>query len=133
MQNSFGQFFFKKSYQLIIAAWLITISFFIDNYWAGNSSVKSVQKNLNKYISEQQLDYQRFLVDTVAVNKLVTKKHDEAFLNKYINKRYFFYLYQQKDSSHFVLSFWNTNESMFKIENKNIVDDMIKKYDPGLN
>lgn len=111
MQNSFGQFFFKKSYQLIIAAWLITISFFIDNYWAGNSSVKSVQKNLNKYISEQQLDYQRFLVDTVAVNKLVTKKHDEAFLNKYINKRYFFYLYQQKDSSHFVLSFWNTQSA----------------------
>ncbi|MBK7265064.1 MAG: hypothetical protein IPI12_01760 [Ignavibacteriales bacterium] len=32
-----------------------------------------------------------------------------------------------------VLSFWNTNESMLKIENKNIVDDMIKKYDPGLN
>jgi hypothetical protein len=59
VQNSFSQFFFKKSYQLIIAAWLITISFFIDNYWSGNSSVNAVQKNLTKYIQQHEQDYQK--------------------------------------------------------------------------
>jgi hypothetical protein len=90
VQNSFTKYFYKNSYQLIIAAWLITISFFIDNYWAGNSSVKAVQKNLTKYIHQQELDYQKTISDTVSINTLITKKHDEYFLNSYIKKKYFF-------------------------------------------
>ncbi len=108
MHNSFGQFFFRNSYQLIVAAWLITISFFVDNYWAGNSSVKAVQKNLSTYLHDQQEDYQKLIHDTVTINKLVTRNHDEEFLKKYISKHYFFYLYEQHDTGHFTLSFWNT-------------------------
>ena len=111
MQNSFTKYFYKNSYQLIIAAWLITISFFIDNYWAGNSSVKAVQKNLTKYIHQQELDYQKTISDTVSINKLITKKHDEYFLNSYIKKNYFLYLYEQKKLGQFALAFWNTQST----------------------
>jgi len=47
-ENIFRRAFRRSSYIYILltAAWFITISFIIDNYWSGNSSIDVVQKNI---------------------------------------------------------------------------------------
>ena len=58
MQNNptYKRLLFKNSYLLIIAAWLITFSFIIDNYWSGNSSVAAVRNNIENYVKYNYFD-----------------------------------------------------------------------------
>ena len=58
---TFRRFLYKNSYLLVIAAWLITISFIIDNYWSGNSSVKAVQANLQQYVQREEKDFDKLV------------------------------------------------------------------------
>lgn len=110
MQNftNFWRFLYKNSYLLVIAAWLITISFIIDNYWADNSSVNSVQSKLEKYIHQQENDFIQLTADTALQRKLFTKTYDEVFLKTLTTKKYFFYLYRPNDFGQYNAVFWNT-------------------------
>ena len=107
-KNTFLSLFYKNSYLLVIAAWLITISFFIDNYWSDNSSVKSVKNNIESYIHKQEQDFTNISLDTTLLNKLISKKYDEASLNLLAEKKYFFYLYQLNEDKAYDPIFWNT-------------------------
>jgi hypothetical protein len=51
------KFLLSKAYLLIIAAWLITVSFIIDNYWSKNSTVENVHKQVEKYIGDFELNF----------------------------------------------------------------------------
>ncbi|MBA2562188.1 MAG: hypothetical protein H0V14_04605, partial [Chitinophagaceae bacterium] len=51
-------FLAKNGYLLIAAAWLITISFIIDNYWSGTSTPKSVQRIIQRDIQKKQTDFE---------------------------------------------------------------------------
>ena len=82
--TTFWRFLYKNSYLLVIAAWLITISFIIDNYWSDNSSVSSVKKNIETYLHQQQKDFATLSADTALINKLSTKTYDEVFLQKFV-------------------------------------------------
>ncbi len=110
MQNNhpFRQFLYKHSYLLIIAAWLITLSFIIDNYWSGNSSVNAVRKNIESYIQKQETDFEKLMADTAAVNKINNNDYDEAFLQKLTGKKYFIYRYFVNDIGLHQIIFWNT-------------------------
>lgn len=99
---------YKNSYLLVIAAWLITLSFIIDNYWADNSSVSSVQKKLEEYIHKQQQDFTAVAADTSTLTKLAAKKYDESLLGRLIAKKYFFYQYKPDEYGQHTLVFWNT-------------------------
>lgn len=105
---SFKQFIFKNSYLLVAAAWLITISFIIDNYWSDNSSVKAAEKNLAQYIHHQEDDFDKLGNDSALVKKIVSGKYDEPFLKELTEKKYFFYVYQQNAMNEYNLKFWNT-------------------------
>jgi signal transduction histidine kinase len=107
-KTTFLRFLYKNSYLLVIAAWLITLSFIIDNYWADNSSVKSVQKKIETYIHKQEKDFNAVATDSALLSKLVSKKFDEPFLNSITEKKYFFYLYQLNDTGEYLPVFWNT-------------------------
>ena len=102
------RYIIKKSYLLILAAWLITLSFIIDNYWSGNSSVSAVQKNLGNYIQEQEKDFDKITTDTAYTNTLISGNYEEPFLQQLINKKYFFYIYFKNDIGLNNLLFWNT-------------------------
>jgi signal transduction histidine kinase len=106
--NTFWHFFSKNSYLLVIAAWFITISFIIDNYWSDNSSVNSVQNKIETYIQQQEKDFNKLSADKVLLNKLTLKNYDEAFIKKYTEKKYFFYLYRLNDLGQYNALFWNT-------------------------
>ena len=64
--NSLKRQFFKNSYLLVTAAWLITLSFIVDNYWSGNSSPHALQKIINSYILQQENDFDLLIKDTAA-------------------------------------------------------------------
>ena len=107
-KNTFLRFLYKNSYLLVIAAWLITISFIIDNYWSDNSSAQAVQKNIASYIHEQEHDFNSISSDTAFLNRLILKKYDEAYLNSLTQKKYFFYLYQLNEAGEYNPVFWST-------------------------
>ena len=110
LQNnpSFKHFLVKQSYLLIIAAWLITISFIIDNYWSGNASVAAVRINIESYVQQQEKDFKLLLADTVLVKKINDNKFEEEELLQLTNKKYFIYHYFVNDIGLRQLVFWNT-------------------------
>ena len=99
---------FKNSYLLIIAAWLITFSFIIDNYWSGNSSVDSVRDNIEIYIKQQQKDFEKLLKDTALLGKINDDSLDEQQMLQLTEKPYFLYRYFVNDIGLHQLIFWNT-------------------------
>lgn len=92
----------------VIAAWLITLSFIIDNYWADNASVSSVQKKIEAYIHAQETDFAAMAADTATLQLLQQKKYDEVLLQQLTEKKYFFYQYHLNEYTQPNLIFWNT-------------------------
>ena len=111
-ETTFRRFLYRNSYLPVIAAWLITFSFIIDNYWAGNSSVKSVRNNLQKYVQEQEGDFDHLVADTAVMNRIGENNTNENLLSGLIHKPYFFYQYFVNDLGARQLIFWNTQVVM---------------------
>lgn len=110
MQNtpSYKRIFFKNSYLLIIAAWLITFSFIIDNYWSGDSSVEAVRSNIENYVQHQEKDFENLLKDTALLRKINDDNFDEELLKQLTAKPYFIYSYFVNDIGLHQITFWNT-------------------------
>jgi signal transduction histidine kinase len=110
LQNNipFSRFLYKNIYLLIIAAWLITLSFIIDNYWSGNASVNTVQENIQHYIQKQERDFEQLMADSVLVNRINDNKYNEADLKSLTGKKYFIFRYFVNDIGINQLIFWNT-------------------------
>jgi len=110
LQNNipFSRFLYKNTYLLIIAAWLITLSFIIDNYWSGNASVNTVQENIQHYIQKQEKDFEQLMADSLLVNKINDNKYNEADLKNLTGKKYFIFRYFVNDIGINQLIFWNT-------------------------
>lgn len=93
---------------MVIAAWLITISFIIDNYLTGNSSPTTVAKNITAYINAQEKDFDKLVADRNLVSKLSKNKVDEDELLNITNKKYFLFVYNQNNFGTYNLVFWST-------------------------
>ncbi len=106
--NSFSQFLLRKSYLLIAAAWLVTISFIIDNYLSVTSSAEAVKKNISTYIAAQENDFDNLAKDSSAIVNIADKKYDDKFLKQLVEKQYFLYVYSKNDLGIYQLLFWNT-------------------------
>lgn len=92
----------------MIAAWLITISFIIDNYLSDNSSVKSVQKKIESYIHNQQKEFYKLTADTGLLKVFSSETYDEKNLIALSEKKYFIFLYQLNEMGLYDMFFWNT-------------------------
>jgi signal transduction histidine kinase len=86
----------------------MTISFIIDNYWSGNSSVLAVQKLIGNYIHQQEKDFDELVSDTTTINTLISGKYEEPFLNRLTDKKYFFFIYLSDGTATDKIYFWNT-------------------------
>ena len=82
MPNSktFRRFLFKNAYLLLIAAWLVTLSFIVDNYWSANSSIHSVQSKISTYIHKQEKDLKKLSKDTAAIEQIIQGTYTEDYL-----------------------------------------------------
>ena len=110
MQNeySFKSFLIRNSYLLITAAWFVTISFIIDNYLTGNSSPKTVAKNIKTFITRQENDFDILTADSSLLNKLGSNSFDENMLRQVTQKGYFLFLYSKNEADNYNLLFWST-------------------------
>ncbi len=93
---------------LLAIAWLVTISFIIDNYWSVGSSADAVQRKMSSYIREQENDFDALAADTALVNKIVSKGYDDKLLKQLTGKKYFLFAYSSDEFNLLKLVFWNT-------------------------
>ncbi|MCW3093253.1 MAG: sensor histidine kinase [Ferruginibacter sp.] len=90
------------------AAWLVTISFIIDNYLTGNSSPETVAKNISAFIAKQETDFDQIAEDTTLLSQLANHTVDEKTLQQLTAKKYFLFLYSNNGIDNFNLLFWST-------------------------
>ena len=107
-ENSFKQRLLRNSYLLITAAWLVTISFIIDNYWSGSSSPEAFQKKISSYIAKQENDFDAIAGDSSLINKIAKRKYNEALLKQLSEKEYFLFIFSENNNGFYDLLFWNT-------------------------
>lgn len=107
---SFRQFLYKNMYLLVLAAWFITISFVVDNYWSVNASLKTVQKDLSSYIHRQENDFLNLVNDHKTIDLVSKGNFSESFLQSLIKKKYFLFFYTNDAESRELLTCWNTQQ-----------------------
>ena len=78
---------------MIIAAWLITFSFIIENYGSGNATVSAARDHIENYVRQQEKDFDRLTADSAFIKKVTGNNYDEGFLKMLTGKKYFFYHY----------------------------------------
>jgi len=100
-------FFGRNGYLLVLAAWLVTFSFIIDNYWSG-SSASGIQKEIQKDIQQKQKDFITVYKDTGLLSQLINKQYSEDLLQKISDKKYFIFIYRSDTASAYVPVFWST-------------------------
>lgn len=102
------KFFKKNIYLLVVAAWLITLSFLINNYWSSSSSLNSVRKEMNRYVQNAEADFGKLMQDTTYKSlysgKLADGKPDLT------GRPYFIFFYQPDSSGSYALQYWNTQQ-----------------------
>lgn len=126
------RFIYKNIYLLIIAAWLITISFVIDNYWSASSSLTTVQRKIESYIQNREQDFKQLVKDNANLQKIINQDIDEQFLESITKKDYFVFFYSVSDTSSDNLICWNTQKVLplpFMLYNK--VKNGFVKLDNG--
>ena len=98
----------KNIYLLLAVAWLVTISFIIDNYWAANSSAGAVQRKISSYIHTEENDFDTLFAGKNNIENLSAKQYDAKLLQQMTDKKYFFFIYDKDELGLFRLLFWNT-------------------------
>ncbi len=107
---TFKRFLYKNIYLLVVAAWLITISFVVDNYWSVNASLSTVQKELSNYIHNQENDFVKLVNDSATINKIGKGVFTEEYLLHITRKKYFVFFYSTDSTFHESLICWNTQQ-----------------------
>ena len=100
-------FFLRNGYLLICAAWLITLSFLVNNYWWYISSPSNVQQLLEKKIQERETRFGQLLDDKELMQQLLNRNFNEETLKEFTGKNEDFYLYFFKGPWE---TFWTTNQ-----------------------
>ncbi len=107
MQNShsiYGRLLKESIWLLLTAAWFITISFIIDNYWSANSSAQTVEKKLVSFIQEAENDFNGIVTDSTLVYEISSNKLSEPRFKQLLKKKYFLFFY----NPHRQLKLWTT-------------------------
>ncbi|MEO6406971.1 MAG: HAMP domain-containing sensor histidine kinase [Ferruginibacter sp.] len=95
---TFTEFFKSNLYLLVIAAWLVTFSFIIDNYWSAGTNTEVVKQKLQGYIGSAQKDVTNFLADSLIQAALKKGNLSEEDLKLLTEKKYYLYSYLQTDT-----------------------------------
>ena len=103
-----NSFFGKNGFLLVAAAWLLTISFIIDNYWSGVATTTSVQKAIQRNIIKTEKNLERFYKDSVLINKLIKGRYSEKQLEELVEKKFFIFIYGASSFYEKHPIFWNT-------------------------
>ncbi len=107
---TFKRFLLRNANLLLAAAWFVTLSIIVDNYWSANASIKSVQNQLSSYVHGQEKEVQKLIVDNKVIPTIVSGNYDTDFLKKIKNKKYYLFVYATDTLGYESLIFWNTQQ-----------------------
>lgn len=102
------RFISSNLYLLVVAAWLITLSFIIDNYWAANSTEKTVVNKLNNYVQSAENDFYRTVNDSAFLNTVKNNKVTDEYLKDLLKKKYYLFSFTRTDTGTLRLVLWNS-------------------------
>ncbi|MEO6220408.1 MAG: MFS domain-containing histidine kinase [Ginsengibacter sp.] len=103
-----NSFFGKNGFLLVAAAWLLTISFIIDNYWSGIATSTTVQHAIQRNIVNTQKNIKQFYEDSFLIKKLTNGKYNSEDLKRLVVKKYFIFIYKVSTYNEKEPVFWNT-------------------------
>ncbi len=103
-----NSFFGKNGFLLVAAAWLLTISFIIDNYWSGIATPKSVHNAIQKDIVKNQKSIAGFYKDSILINKLINRQYNKEQLEDLVKEKFFIFIYRALPFNEKHPIFWNT-------------------------
>ncbi len=103
-----NSFFGRNGFLLVAAAWVLTISFIIDNYWSGIATTNTVQKTIQKDIIKTQKNITKFYKDSILINKLIKGQYNQEQLQSVVDKKFFIFIYRRLQYNQKQLIFWNT-------------------------
>jgi two-component system, NtrC family, nitrogen regulation sensor histidine kinase NtrY len=122
-------FFGRNGYLLLASAWLFTISFIINNYWSGTSTIDAVQKRIERNIITNQKKSKKFFDNTSLINKIINRSYTEKELNDFVDKDYFIFIYKITPFARPQPVFWNTQ---IILPDSTIIDKPDGNYFKGL-
>ena len=100
----------SQLYLLVLAAWFITLSFIIDNYWSANSNQRNVERKLTDYVHNHEKDFARLSNDSVLITNLVKGNVTEQEAATLLDKPYSFFIYQEAANDTLQLRFWSSQK-----------------------
>lgn len=107
---TFKRFLIRNTNFLLAAAWFVTLSFIVDNYWSANASIRSVQNKISTYIHEQEKDIEKLVTDKKTIPTIISGNYTADYLKKITNKKYFIFIYANDSIGFESLIYWNTQQ-----------------------
>ena len=108
VQLKLPRFIGSNIYLLVLAAWLITISFIIDNYWSANSTERNVVNKLNNYVQDAEKDFYKTIGNAEFLHKVTIDSIPDAYLKDLQEKPYYLFSYGRTGSGSLHLILWNS-------------------------
>ncbi|HAN66265.1 MAG TPA: hypothetical protein DCQ34_08405, partial [Chitinophagaceae bacterium] len=109
---SYRRFLFKHAYLLVLAAWLFTLSFVVDNYWSVNASLKGVRNAISFDLHDAQRQVRHWWMDTSLIRSVASGKYTEKQLNQVQEGKVFLFMYAPDSDAGDRLVFWNTQQAL---------------------
>ncbi|MEQ1676842.1 MAG: ATP-binding protein [Chitinophagaceae bacterium] len=92
---------------LLLSALLFVLSFVFNKLYTNRSSVGREVKLAETYIREQEADFNKFLKDTVLVNRLLVNQESLEQLSALTAKKYGIFLYSTDEFGYRDMKFWS--------------------------
>lgn len=106
-KSAFSRFALSRYGILALSLLLFIFSFFFDKLYNNQVSVSREKRLAERYIQEQQKDFEKFVNDTASINWLLSNDESLKDLTKLSKKRYSIFLYRTDRFGNSELRFWS--------------------------
>lgn len=101
----------KNAYFLLVAAWLFTIAFIINNYFVGASSAPYLRKAMEERIQLQEKQIENLSKDTALLKVLAEGTYDGGHLSRLKRNGLGVFLYKADAYKNWNLQFWSYQQT----------------------
>ncbi len=115
--NSFKTALYKYCYLLIVAAWLFTISFLINNYFVYSASPKKIKQSLENKIATAENQFNAIIKDSNIIKLLIIDSVNQQKKDA-TDFKFGLFIYTLNDVGSPILTYWNNNK--YSIDVKDI-------------
>ncbi|MBC6492068.1 ATP-binding protein [Flavihumibacter stibioxidans] len=102
--------FKRNAYFLLAAAWLFTIAFIINNYFAGASSAPYLRKGIEERLQRLEQKTNQLAKDTTLLKVLAEGSYGEKQLKELSSSDFGVFIYKPAQFDNWSLAFWSNQE-----------------------